>query len=586
MITINVGPVLSYRGFKRHPNGITWNVTALIGVPDTSPTPNLWVEGRPAASPMVLANRDGITILRYDLSVELESQERRVRYSIENQGPGWEFSAPAVMLDVRSAYVSCNGFSDPTVMRKLIHKAGAVWNDLVINHDRTLYPEAVLDKEQAWHVERGFGTVVQRFHVLMMGGDQMYFDSIWDDLPELKEWADMDRSMQLAFAVSEELRLKISKYYFNKYCERWLKPSRGSWSADPQERDSADAMARMPTVMMWDDHDIFDGWGSYSSEMQNCPLAQALFNSAREAFWVYQLQHPLATLVPLKRQIPEIFDSPKFQPIAWTKILAADPLALRLLDNQPGFSSTMELGKVALLVLDLRTERSRTQVLSEHTMMAVDECLSQLSSATTGGEIHHAVLMSSVPVAHPKLAAAEMLLDSFGCEHVVESSADDLKDHWSHDDHESERKRLVRMLLRTAQEKRIRISIVSGDVHVAAWGNLFRNDANASTNWLRIQQFTSSAVLHPAPSGPIEGLFLKMLDTAAARPQLIDTEHRCEMMHFPGHNKYMMAARNWLALEPDANHGDAGPRLWASWRCEGATSYTNHLLAVHPTPAQ
>ena len=61
-------------------------------------------------------------------------------------------------------------------------------------------------------------------------------------------------------------------------------------------------------------------------------------------------------------------------------------------------------------------------------------------------------------------------MDSFGQDHVLDSSADDLKDHWTNDDHEGERRRLVETLLRTARDKRLRATIVSGDVHVAAWG--------------------------------------------------------------------------------------------------------------------
>ncbi|MFJ3372917.1 hypothetical protein [Pseudomonas sp. NPDC086251] len=47
----------------------------------------------------------------------------------------------------------------------------------------------------------------------------------------------------------------------------------------------------------------------------------------------------------------------------------------------------------------------------------------------------HLIFMSSVPVTHPKLSLAEGLLDIFGQDHVLDSNADDLKDHWSHGDH-------------------------------------------------------------------------------------------------------------------------------------------------------
>ena len=55
------------------------------------------------------------------------------------------------------------------------------------------------------------------------------------------------------------------------------------------------------------------------------------------------------------------------------------------------------------------------------------------------------------------------------------------------------------------------------------------------------------------------------------------------MMIFPGYNKYVMPARNWLAFELDTGNADPlGNKLWATWRCENEKGFSNHLLAVEP----
>jgi hypothetical protein len=189
--------------------------------------------------------------------------------------------------------------------------------------------------------------------------------------------------------------------------------------------------------------------------------------------------------------------------------------------------------------------------------------------------------MSSVPVVHPKLPLAELFLDKFGQEHVTDSNADDLKDHWSHDDHEGERKRLLEILSSLARDKKIRVSLVSGDVHVAAWGTAYRKDLPASETWSQMHQFTSSAVVHPSLMGVMERLFLSWLNSNAKQPQNIDVQYVAEVMVFPGHDKYVMAARNWLALELDPGSA-AGSKLWATWRCETETSFSNHVVTVAP----
>lgn len=579
----SVGPVLSFRGVKAG----RWQVSALVGIARGAKIPGLTIEGRRCPPPRVLLQRPKQTILRYDLSCELHAQERTVRVALEQGGVHWEFAVPGKDYAPRTAYVSCNGFSDPAGMRKLVRPENAVWADLLCNHDASLRPaDYRLDKEQLWHQQQIHDKGLKRFHLLLMGGDQIYFDSIWEDIAALKKWVGLARKEQLKFKVTPALDTQVEAYYFDLYSTRWLPDKRRDWDHPQPNLDAADALARIPTVMMWDDHDIFDGWGSYSPEMQNCELFQVLMRHARRAFWVFQMQHALEdlpALQPLQRAHLSLQD-PQFEPINWRQQLAGDPLSLPLLDQQPGFSAGYHIGPLSLFVADLRTERSRTQVLGAGTWKAMQAWLETLRDGEPshpGSKCQHLVFMSSVPVAHPKLSLAEGLLDSFGQDHVLDSNADDLKDHWSHGDHEGERKRLLESLTYVAEQRLLRVSIASGDVHVAAWGSCYRRDIPPTSNWAQIQQFTSSGVVHPSLMGVAERLFLQLLNHTASKVQSIDVQHCVEMMLFPGHNRYVMPARNWLALELD-NGTDKGCKLWATWRCETETGFSNHLQAVHP----
>jgi hypothetical protein len=192
--------------------------------------------------------------------------------------------------------------------------------------------------------------------------------------------------------------------------------------------------------------------------------------------------------------------------------------------------------------------------------------------------------MSSVPVAYPKLGLAEWGVELGGAPNIQTGLSDDLNDHWSHQSHEGERKRLIRALISAANARKVRITLLSGDVHVAAWGNILRKDVTPAENWMRINQLTCSAVVHPAPTGLMESIFLMYVNNAARTPQPIDTEHRVEMMLFPESDEYVQAARNWLALElDDTPFADTTRhRMWATWRCEREARFSNHLLAIHP----
>src|SRR5690606_26870324 len=108
----------------------------------------------------------------------------------------------------------------------------------------------LLDKEQLWHERRVHDKGLQRFHLLLMGGDQIYFDSIWSDLPQLKHWVTLPRDEQLSFKVSRALERQIEAYYFNLYRQRWMPKERPPWSASRPTLDAATAMASIPTIMM------------------------------------------------------------------------------------------------------------------------------------------------------------------------------------------------------------------------------------------------------------------------------------------------------------------------------------------------
>ncbi len=584
-----LGPVLSFRGIGK---GDAWRVTALIGLKAGAQIPEFQVDGKICPAPKVLLSTRGERYLRYDISCKVLKDERTVSYGIPG-GLAWNMTVPGKDFSPRMAYVSCNGFSDPAVMRKIIRTSDAVWEDLLYSHDRKLRRKPgegevkLLDKEQLWHEKRIHDKGLQRFHLMLMGGDQIYFDSIWEDIKALRQWVGLPRQAQLDFKVSKPLEREIETYYFGLYKQRWLPIERQPWSSATATLDAGAAMASMPTIMMWDDHDIFDGWGSYSCEMQNCELFQTLFRHARRAFWVFQMQHALEDLPELGDTTPAGFtrQDPLLKPIPWSKVLAKDSLALPLLDNQPGFTSAYSIGPVSVVAADLRTERSRTQVMGSDTWQQIKEWTGNLKSGGAGPQpkigCQHLLFMSSVPVVHPKLPLAELFLDKFGQDHVTDSNADDLKDHWSHDDHEGERKRLIEVLSSFARDKKIRVSFVSGDVHVAAWGTAYRKDLPASETWSQMHQFTSSAVVHPSLMGVTERLFLAWLNSNAKKPQNIDVQYVAEVMTFPGHDTHVMAARNWLALELDLGSAE-GCKLWATWRCETETSFSNHLIAVAP----
>jgi hypothetical protein len=137
-------------------------------------------------------------------------------------------------------------------------------------------------------------------------------------------------------------------------------------------------------------------------------------------------------------------------------------------------------------------------------------------------------------------------------------------DHWNSPLHKQERVRLVRRLLAVSEQKKIRATILSGDVHIGAIG-VIESSRNASEGMNSVvDQLISSGVVHPGPGGLVLFAIQHLFD--ADDP--IDTRITGRMTNFPGSQARFLGARNYLSIEPDPSD-KANPRLWCSWVAEG-----------------
>jgi hypothetical protein len=111
---------------------------------------------------------------------------------------------------------------------------------------------------------------------------------------------------------------------------------------------------------------------------------------------------------------------------------------------------------------------------------------------------------------------------------------------------------LLRQLLSFSAAQRVRVTAVSGEIHLGALGVIERGAT-------RIHQLTSSGVVHPAP--PAWGV--AGLERLARRPARPAPDISARLLPLPGHGRRLLRARNWLELEL------ADDALAATWHGEG-----------------
>lgn len=470
-----LGPVLAFHGATDD----AWQLSALV-VDAEDPGP-LVPEGGQEIPAQPLWTVNGRTAWRYRFAAPLG---RSTRYTVA--GVEATVQLPGVGMSPRMAYASCNGFSDLATMKRVADK-NALWRRMAALHAKTPY------------------------NLLLLGGDQVYADSMWSAVPTMKRWAELGWDQANRARFTDTMERQLEAFYFNLYVERWSRP------------EVAAMLASVPNICMWDDHDLIDGFGSYPPERQGCPVLQGLGGIARRAFAVFQQQV-----------------DPKGEAVAGA------------LSPARGFSRGHVVGRLAIVALDMRSERTVDQVLGLEHWGEVFAWMDRLDRA----EVDHLLVMSSIPVVYPGFDTIERVLGVVPGQQDLE---DDLRDHWNSRPHKGERLRLIHRLLDIAA-RGIRPTLLSGDVHVGAVGVIeAARGSTAGTTADVVNQLISSGIVHPGPGGMVLFALTHLLDSADE----VDRGIVARMTKFPGTSTTFIGGRNFLSLEPDDKK-----RIWGNWIVE------------------
>ncbi|MEO3432308.1 alkaline phosphatase D family protein [Inquilinus sp. CAU 1745] len=483
-MTCLMGPVLSFRGCGEFGN--EWHLSALV-VTDGDPG-QLSLEdasGRSTVGPDLLWSVQGKHVYRYRFQSTLGDTPSSLTYEI--LGQSYEVALPAVGQAPRMAYGSCNGFSSPKAMKGIDLK-NRLWSLMAEKHN------------------------TEPYQLLLLGGDQVYADSMWETVPSIRDWNELSFAEGNAAEFTAEMGTELEGFYFDLYTRRWAQP------------EIAHMLARVPSLLMWDDHDLIDGWGSYLPERQNCPVFAGLWPIAQKVFAVFQQQ------------------------------LAPHEIRQGAIAPDQGFTFGHIIGNTAILALDMRSERTIDRVLSREHWDAVYAWIDGLT------ELDHLIVMSSIPVVYPGFDTLERFLGAVPGQQDIE---DDLRDHWNSRPHKGERIRLIHRLLAFAEKRQIRPTIVSGDVHVAALGLIESSRSEQGSNATVINQLISSGIVHPGPNAAVLFALRHIFDS----DDEIDRGIVARMIEFPGTTDKFIGGRNFLSLEPDPEA--TGARIWANWIVEG-----------------
>ena len=454
----HVGPILHLRGHDAE--GL--RLAAIVIRPEGAPCGTLHA-GDATHAPRAIARLEGLTVWRFDF--RLRTRDRGYVFEGESYPVETDLAG-----DLRLAFLSCNGEEIGDMDRDPAER------------------DAMWDRMRAEHETRPFAVLIQ-------GGDQIYADEVTQGHPLSDDWPD-DVPSTASRAELDDLARHLRAGFVRRYMRSLASPGVGG------------IMARVPTLAVWDDHDICDGWGSLPETATDSAVGRTLFAVAREMYLLFQ--HGA-----VEADIPEIFADPSGAQLGWQRIL-------------PGLTLTTP---------DLRSERRRRRVMGEAGWALLE---------APSPEPAQTFVVSSVPLLGPRLSLVEAVMWLWP---GMQKYEDDLRDQWQSRAHRADWRRALRAMLRL--RARGPVTVLSGEIHLATRAEMAADPGP-------VHQLVASGIAHRAPPGAY-ARGLGWLGSLGEGPL---GGHPIRILPPPGLRRRYVAERNFLVLERDAG-------AWAAvWHLE------------------
>lgn len=344
----------------------------------------------------------------------------------------------------------------------------------------------------------------QPFHLLLGGGDQIYADSVTQVHPLTRDWP--EDHPDLGPDEAEDVTRALADGFFRRYVDVFGQPG------------MRDVAAQVPMLSMWDDHDICDGWGSLPRDALDSDMGRILFHVARDAMLLFQF-------AAAPDEVPEICLDRSGRNLGWA----------------------VDLPGLRLIAPDLRSERRPERIMAPNGWAVTERALAE----SPAGKV---LLVSSTPILGPRLSLVERMMKITPW---MEEYEDDLRDQWQSYAHRAEWQRMLRAILAVHERPDTSVTIVSGEIHLAAQGEMRANAAP-------VRQIIASGIAHPPPAAAQA----RTLGALAFLGEAPLKGHPIKMRPLPGRKGIYTAQRNYLTL---SRRGGAWTACW-------------HLEESGPTP--
>ena len=211
------------------------------------------------------------------------------------------------------------------------------------------------------------------FHSQIGLGGQIYADRLWKDIPALKQWTQTSGKENRKNAPwSAKLDEDVMHAYFHYYTSHFDQPA------------IREAFAQIPQICCLDDHEIFDGFGSYPEYMQTSHVFRNIGRIGMEMYLLFQ-HH---TTHEILRNVSNDIDLFTITGTGWHFVKYLGP-------------------SVVVVGPDTRSERNGNQVLAGPTYQGLFPKVAVLPPS-----VQHCLWLLPVPIIYPRLEAVEQVANT------------------------------------------------------------------------------------------------------------------------------------------------------------------------------
>ena len=293
---------------------------------------------------------------------------------------------------------------------------------------------------------------------LIAGGDQVYCDGC----DSVSLWKFLEKTVR-DYGSGKCARLpsfeEMVSWYRNMY--------RGYWGF-PTIRS---IYGQHPTYMIWDDHELRDGWGSHRLGEGDHEINEILFDGWEKCVSEAEARGLIGNMIAAAKQAYGEYQH------------SHNPQT-----PHGQYDYQFEENRSLFYVLDGRGcrdfDRPEYKILGAEQMKRFRDTVESLKT----DETKFLFVVSAVPVMHGEKFISEM---AEGGVADFANITDDLRDAWEHDEHTEERRELLDVLFGAAA-RGISVFVLSGDVHVTAAFSMEREGH-------KLYQLTSSAITYSTP---------------------------------------------------------------------------------------